>query len=83
MKRFSQALALVAVTTLFATAFTTSTLDQHVDAYSALTRPQTKVAQVVVVGKRMTDAEKLRYDIEFAQTAGPVIKQNRTLIAVK
>ena len=83
MKRFSQALALVAVTTLFATAFTTSNFDHHADAYSALTQPQTKVAQVVVVGKRMTDEEKLRYDIEFAQTAGPVIKQNRTLIAVK
>jgi len=83
MKRFSQTLALVAVTTLFATAFTTSNLDHHADAYSALTQPQTKVAQVIVVGKRMTDAEKLRYDIEFAQTAGPAINQNRTVIAVK
>ena len=59
MKQFSKAVALVAVTTLFATAFTTSHLDQvHTPAVS-------NVAQVVIVGKRMSATEKTQYDNEL------------------
>jgi hypothetical protein len=64
MKRLSQAVALVAVTTLFATAFTTSNIDHHIDAYSDAAQPENKVAQVVVIGKRMTNEEKSRYDTQ-------------------
>ena len=69
MKKFSQAIALVAVTTLFATAFTTSYHDQHATngvtatASSTLTS-DSNVAQVVIVGKRMTALEKTQYDAQ-------------------
>jgi|GEM_PF-5389808 hypothetical protein len=77
MKKFSQAIALVAVTTLFATAFTTSYKVQNnheatVPSVSAAAADN-QVAQVVIVGKRMTAIEKAQYD---AQQSGFQIAVN-------
>jgi len=91
MKRFSQAVALVAVTTLFATAFTTSNIDHHINAYTDAIQPDTKVAQVVVIGKRMSNTEKNQYDAQANEIAhqaetlssGHTNSKNRTPIAVK
>ena len=85
MKKFSQGVALVAVTTLFATAFTTS----HWDNRSAerLTPASTnQVAQVVITGKRMTALEKAQYDAELlAQKSAPAVQEQpeRDSLAVK
>jgi len=61
MKQFTKAVALVAVTTLFATAFTTSHRDQQTVSATGATA-LAPVAQVVIVGKRMTTLEKNQYD---------------------
>ncbi len=55
MKKLSQAVALVAVTTLFATAFSVNMERNHIGG-------DANVAQVVIVGKRMTALEKAQYD---------------------
>jgi hypothetical protein len=77
MKKFSQAIALVAVTTLFATAFTTSYKDQNTNetktAAISTVASDNQVAQVVIVGKRMTAVEKAQYD---AQQSGFQIAVN-------
>jgi len=71
MKKFTQAVALVAVTTLFATAFTTSHWDQQ-SAKSVAAVSDGQVAQVVITGKRMTAMEKAQYDAEMlAQKTSP------------
>lgn len=85
MKKLSQALALVAVTTLFATAFTTNQFDNHAPATQVSSSSST-VAQVVIIGKRMTPTEKANYDagalakssIHFNETILPAFR-----IAVK
>ena len=85
MKTLSQAIALVAVTTLFATAFTTSYKDQPTTT-AQLTAPEGNITQVVIVGKRMTVAEKAQYDAEvLTQTlVQPVkVEQSGFHIAVK
>ena len=69
MKKLSQALALVAVTTLFATAFTTSQFDKQIPTVQ-VSSATSAVAQVVIIGKRMTAVEKANYDAEaLAQSA--------------
>jgi len=61
MKKFTQGIALVAVTTLFVSAFTTNHWDQHTPAATV----DGQVAQVVITGKRMTALEKAQYDVEM------------------
>jgi len=61
MKKFTQGVALVAVTTLFVSAFTTNHWDKNTTAATA----DSPVAQVVITGKRMTALEKAQYDVEM------------------
>ena len=58
MKQFSQAVAVVAVSTICAGAFTAIHNDQQA------TRPaaENQAAQIVVTGKRMTAMEKSEFD---------------------
>lgn len=67
MKTLAKSVALVAVTTLFATAFSTS---QHSHFTTVAVQPDSTapVAQVVILGKRMTSLEKVQYDLELAAT---------------
>jgi hypothetical protein len=86
MKKLSQAIALVAVTTLFATAFTTSYKDQPTTTPAQATAPGSNVAQVVIVGKRMTASEKAQYDADVSAQASlqPAnVEQSGFHIAVK
>jgi hypothetical protein len=86
MKKLSQSIALVAVTTLFATAFTTSYFEQHTETTAAITNVAPHIEQVVVTGKRMTALEKAQYDAEVvAQATTQLNKVDRSelKIAVK
>lgn len=69
MKKFTLSVATIAVTTLMVTAFTTSNLEHNntpVNTHAA----NTPVAQVVIVGKRMSAWEKAEYDNQLlSQTA--------------
>ncbi len=67
MKTLAKSIALVAVTTLFATAFSTS---EHLRVSSIAFNADSKapVAQVVILGHRMTAIEKAQYDIDLAAT---------------
>ncbi len=82
MKKLSQGVALVVVTTLFATAFTTA----HRDTATARTTTatvETLVAQVVVTGKRMTALEKAQYDSEMLASSAVKGQPDRYRVAVK
>lgn len=64
MKTLTKSIALVAVTTLFATAFSTAHLNQHpVSANVAAAQP---VPQIVILGQRMTTLEKAQFDMSQA-----------------
>ena len=81
MKQFSKAVALVAVTTLFATAFSTSTTTGHQDQH--MTPVATSSAfQVVIVGKRMSAVEKTQYDNELLAQSDKV-RSDAVGLAVK
>jgi hypothetical protein len=85
MKKLSQAVAFVAVTTLFATAFTTNHFDQR-HSTQALVAPDNNITQVVIVGKRMTAQEKAQYDGQIATQASAAtdkVNQSGFHIAVK
>jgi len=78
MKKLSQALALVSVTTLFATAFTTSYFERNateLKASSVQASVQTSVQtaaqieRVIITGKKMTMSEKARFDAEQQNAA--------------
>ncbi len=65
MKKFSKAIALVSVTTLFATAFTTSYFDHNAtQATPSAATHGSDVARIVITGKRMTAAQKAQFDAE-------------------
>jgi len=85
MKKLSQAIALVAVTTLFATAFTTSFKDLHTTDSQVMAQ-DSNIAKVVIVGKRMTTLEKAQYDAEVlgqTSTQAAKVEQSGFHIAVK
>ncbi len=85
MKKFSQAIALVAVTTLFATAFTTKHFEQH-QGTTAVISTDSNIAQIVIVGKRMSAQEKALYDAQIATQASAgaeKVEQSSFHIAVK
>lgn len=73
MKKLSKTIALVAITTLLATAFTTNHFDQPKKVAQTST-PVSNIPQVVIVGKRMTAFEKAQYDL--TQTATLSTKPN-------
>ncbi|PRC91634.1 hypothetical protein [Solimicrobium silvestre] len=87
MKKFSQAIALVAVTTLFATAFTTINVDHKTTDMKAIpAQAELNVPQVVIVGKRMSVLEKAQYDVEMLaqnQTQPTKTEQSELHIAIK
>lgn len=82
MKKLSQGVALVVVTTLFATAFTTGHRDIATAKTTAAT-VETPVARVVVTGKRMTPLEKAQYDIEMLASSAVKGQPDSYRIAVK
>ncbi|MET3108308.1 hypothetical protein AAKU67_003094 [Oxalobacteraceae bacterium GrIS 2.11] len=82
MKKFSQALALVAVTTLFTTAFTSSHHDPRT-AQNQASVSDSSIARVVIIGKRMSALEKAQYDATETLTQSGEVEQAGLRIAVK
>jgi len=86
MKQFTKAVALVAVTTLFATAFSTTAfrttlITSHRDQPSPATNATASVQavqQVVILGKRMTVAEKNQYDAELIAKLSVDARESRS-----
>ena len=66
MKKLSQAIALVVVTTLFATAFTTNHFKQAMNELRvASAQMDNNVVQITITGKRMTSLEKAQFDADL------------------
>ena len=64
MKRFTLAIASVAVIITCATAFTTGNLEHRNNNATSATIATMDVAQVIITGKRMSSVEKAQFDAQ-------------------